>query len=139
MPDPVIYKRKIRYSDSDVQGHVFNVNYFVYFDDAITDFMEVVEGKSCGEPSHQIVLARAECDFRSAGKMGETLLTRVSVARIGTTSISFALEITEQLSGRIIARGVEIYVVVDAETMRPMAVPDALRSALEQHRAQTGA
>ena len=133
MADPVIYKRKVRYSDSDVQGHVFNVNYFVYFDDAITDFMEVVEGKSCGEPTYQIVLARAECDFRSAGKMGETLLTRVTVAKIGNTSITFDLEITEQLSGRIIARGVEIYVVVDAETMRPMPVPDALRTALEKH------
>ena len=134
MADPVMYKRKVRYSDSDVQGHVFNANYFVYFDDTITDFMELVEGKSCGKPTHEIVLARAECDFRSAGQMGETLLTTVTVAKIGKTSITFDLEITEEVSGREIARGVEIYVVVDAETMRPMAVPYELRAALEKHK-----
>ena len=131
MNDPVIYKRKVRYSDSDAQGHVFNVNYFVYFDDAITDFMEVVEGRSCGDPLYHIVLAHAECDFRSSGKMGETLLTKVTVARIGKTSITFDLAIIEEVTGREVANGLEIYVVVDAETMRPIAVPDELRSALE--------
>lgn len=133
MADPVIYRRKVRYSDSDVQGHVFNVNYFTYFDDAITDFMEVVEGRPCGDPLYQIVLARAECDFRSAGQMGETLLTRVTVAKIGRTSITFTLAITEEKSGREVAKGVEIYVVVDPDTMRPVAVPDPLRTALEPY------
>ncbi len=132
MTDPVIYKRKVRYSDSDVQGHVFNVNYFAYFDDAITDFMEVVEGRPCGDPLYHIVLARAECDFRSSGKMGETLLTRVTVARVGKTSITFNLIITEEQSGRVVANGVEIYVVVDPATMRPIAVPGALREALQR-------
>jgi YbgC/YbaW family acyl-CoA thioester hydrolase len=139
MTHPVIYKRKVRYSDSDVQGHVFNANYFVYFDDTITDFMAAVEGSSCGEPTHEIVLARAECDFCSPGKMGETLQTTVTVKKIGNTSITFALEIAEELSGRLIARGVEVYVVVDAATMRPIAVPDQLRSALEKQMRQAGA
>lgn len=136
MGDPVIYKRKIRYSDSDAQGHVFNANYFVYFDDAITDFMEEIVGKPCGATDYEIVLARAECDFLSSGQIGETLLTTATVAKIGNTSLTFALEITEELSGREIARGVEIYVVVDAETMRPMPVPDALKSALEKQTAK---
>lgn len=77
------------------------------------------------------MLARAECDFRSSGKMGETLLTKVRVAKIGKTSITFNLAITEEVRGREVANGLEIYVVIDAETMRPIAVPDELRSALE--------
>ena len=35
-----IYSRRVRFSDTDCQGHVFNANYFVYFDDAVTDFLE---------------------------------------------------------------------------------------------------
>lgn len=133
MVQPVIYERKVRFSDSDAQGHVFNANYFVYFDDAITDFMEQIEGKSCGETAYEIVLAHAECDFRSSGKMGETLLTSVRVEKVGTTSFTFTLEITEAFSHRKVAHGREIYVLVDAETMQPIPVPAVLRSALEKH------
>ncbi len=136
MSHPVVYKRKVRFSDSDVQGHVFNANYFVYFDDAITDFMEQLEGKSCGETDYEMVLARAECDFRAPGKMGKTLVTAVTVEKIGNTSITFAFDVSEEQSGRAIAHGLEIYVLVDAETMRPIAVPDKLRAALEMQIAQ---
>jgi YbgC/YbaW family acyl-CoA thioester hydrolase len=129
-----VYKRKVRFSDSDAQGHVFNANYFVYFDDAITDFMERVEGRSCGDTANEIFLAHAECDFCSAGRMGETLLTEVRVDKIGKTSITFGLEITEETSGREVARGVEIYVVVDVETLKPIPVSAELRAALERQK-----
>ena len=57
MATEVVYSRKIRYSDTDAQAHVFNVNYFVYFDDAITDYMDLAVGSSHKEEGYDIFLA----------------------------------------------------------------------------------
>ncbi|MFU8858637.1 MAG: acyl-CoA thioesterase, partial [Deferrisomatales bacterium] len=104
---PVVYQRKVRFSDTDTQGHVFNANYFVYFDDAITDYLEAL-GLPYAELTrrgHDLVLARAECDFRSSGGFGETLVCGVRVTRVGNTSLTFGLRATEEATGRLVAEG----------------------------------
>ncbi len=128
MSYPVCYTRKVRYSDTDEQGHVFNANYFVYFDDAITDYMEAALGSTGGQPGYEIVLARVECDFRQSAKLGETLDTFVKVERIGNTSMTFHLE--TKRDGKVVASGREIYVAVDAKTMKPIPVPQSLKDAI---------
>lgn len=132
MVGPIVYTRKVRYSDTDALGHVFNGNYFVYFDDVITDYLDLALGRPVFELPYRFVLARAECDFRSSGEFGETLVTTVRVQRLGNTSITFELEVTEAEEGRLVAQGREILVVVDAETKRPIPLPDDLRAAIER-------
>ncbi|GAB4261874.1 MAG: thioesterase family protein [Deferrisomatales bacterium] len=131
------YRRKVRFSDTDRQGHVFHANYFVYFDDALTDFLEAV-GWPYEEIVHRgydLVLARAECDFLSPGAFGEVLATRVGVERVGTTSVVFSFEVTEEAGGRAVAGGREVYVVLDRDTKRPTPVPDFLREAFAREAA----
>ena len=41
-PEPVVYDRRIRFSDCDTQRIVYNPNYLVYWDDAFTDYMDAV-------------------------------------------------------------------------------------------------
>lgn len=130
MPSPVRYTRKVRYSDTDSLGYVFNGNYFVYFDDGITDYLGEVLGAPVADLDYFLVLARAECDFRSPGELGQTLVTAVRAEQVGNTSLTFALEVTEAVSGRLVARGREIVVVVDAKTRRPVPVPEDLRAAI---------
>ncbi|MGH7897755.1 MAG: acyl-CoA thioesterase, partial [Candidatus Binatia bacterium] len=101
---PVTYRRKIRYSDTDAQGIVFNGNYAIYIDDTLTDYLDAV-----GLPSevflrsgHDMVLARSEIDFRSAARLGETLVTGAHVTRVGKSSVTFALQSWEEGSGRVV-------------------------------------
>ena len=132
MRDSVTYVRKVRFSDIDCQGHVFNANYLVYFDDAVTDYMDAlgIPDAEFVRRGHDMVLARAECDFRSSGQLGETLVTTARVEKIGNSSVTFALEIVEQGSGRKVAQGREVYVVIERSSGRPTAVPDYLRAAV---------
>jgi len=130
--EPVVYTRKVRFSDADPQGHVFNANYFVYFDDAITDYLEAIGFPDAAVTAggHALVLARAECDFRSPGGFGETLGVGVRVTRVGNASIAFGLRVEEEATGRLVAEGVEVYVVLDRESRRPVPVPAHLREAI---------
>lgn len=135
------YQRKVRFSDSDCQGHVFNANYFVYVDDAVTDHLEDL-GLPYAEivrRGHDMVLARAECDFRSPGCFGETLSVAVRTERLGNTSVTFGFVIREAGSGRTVCEGREVYVILDRQTGRPAPVPDHLRDAIAAREDQPAA
>lgn len=125
---PVTYVRKVRYSDTDAQGIVFNGNYAVYFDDALTDLFDLV-GYPFGEV--EIVLGRMEIDYRAPARLGETLVTGARVERIGNTSMTIRLLTWEEASGRPVAEAKQIQVVVSGDDFRPIPVPADLIAAIE--------
>lgn len=130
---PVTYRRKIRFSDSDAQGIVFNANYLVYVDDTWTDFFE-----SAGLPwadmvaqGFEVVLARTEIDYKEGAMIGETVEVGLRVASIGNTSIGLEFRIWDAADPtRTFVEGKQIQVVVDAEHFEPAPVPAFLRSAV---------
>jgi len=73
---------------------------------------------------------RAESDLRSSAELGETLRVGVRVSRIGNTSLTFGLRITEESASRLVAEGQEGYVILDRETGKPTPVPQYVREAV---------
>jgi YbgC/YbaW family acyl-CoA thioester hydrolase len=130
---PVSYTRKARFSDTDRQGIVFNANYLVYADDALTDYFEAIGMPWDVFVSHgyEAVVGRVEIDFRSPGRFGDVIETRVRVDRVGTTSIVFAFQAVTGDPERVLVEGREVYVVLDAATHEKRPVPDAFVEAVE--------
>ena len=125
--EPVIYSRRLRFSDCDAQGIVYNATYLVYWDDAFTDYMDAI-----GCPwnfmvanGDDVVLARTEIDYRRSARMGQVVSTTARVVGIGRSSVTFEYLTTE--SGETVVEGRQVQVIVDHETMRPKAVPAYLR------------
>ena len=125
--------QKIRYSDCDPQGIVFNGNYARYWDDAVTDWFEelgfggVELGGGIGA---DVLTARLEIDFEATATIGDTLVTTVEVEAIGTTSMTFLVVTSRESDDQIVAGGKVIDVFVNLEDFRPIAVPESLRSAV---------
>lgn len=134
MEFPVTYQRRVRFSDSDAQGIVFNANYLAYIDDTITDYFDAlgVGWKEMQARGYDMVLGRAELDYRSAGRIGDTLVTGARVASVGTTSIVFALRVWEETTLRVVVEATEVQVMVDHATLEPRAVPDWFVTAVEK-------
>ncbi|MGF1666032.1 MAG: acyl-CoA thioesterase [Acidimicrobiia bacterium] len=134
MDYPVTYHRKVRFSDSDAQGIVFNANYLTYIDDAISDYFDLLEvdWNGMNERGLDIVLGRAELDYRSSGRKGETLITGVRVASIGTSSVVFEITIWEEQSQRVVVEGREIQVMVDRDTFETTPVPPWFVAVIEK-------
>jgi acyl-CoA thioester hydrolase len=125
---PVTYERKIRYSDTDAQGIVFNANYARYFDDTLTDLFDLV-GFPWGEV--EIVLRRMEIDFHSTARLGDVLVTGARVERVGKTSLTVQLATWDEDSGRQVAEARQVQVTVSGEDFRPVPVPEELIQAIE--------
>lgn len=126
--------QKIRYSDCDPQGIVFNGNYPRYWDDALTDWFEDAgfAGQGLGDTGLDVVAARLEIDFKKAATLGDTLETSIEVEGFGKTSMTVGLTTRRLSDGEIVTVGKEVIVFVDAETFRPVTVPESVRATLSQ-------
>ncbi len=124
--------QKIRYSDCDPQGIVFNANFARYWDDAVTDWFEELGfgGTELGGIDVDVVTARLEIDFKAAAKLGDTLVTETAVERIGDTSMTVLVTTSRQSDSQIVAEGKAIYVFVDPAEFRPIMVPESFREAV---------
>lgn len=120
--------QKIRYSDCDPQGIVFNGNYARYWDDAITDWLEEngFGGVELGGIGVDVVTAHLEIDFRQGAGLGDQLETSIEVASLGKTSMKLA--VTTRKDEDVIAEGHVVYVFVDPVHFRPVAVPAEIRA-----------
>lgn len=128
--------QKIRYSDCDPQGIVFNGNYARYWDDALTDWFEEagLGGAELGGSGVDIVTARMEMDFKASASLGDVLETSIEVERFGNTSMTAGFTTIRTSDGTVVTEGREILVFVDPATFRPTAVPDPVRAALSGNR-----
>lgn len=134
MDFPVIYRRRVRYSDADAQQIVFNANYAVYFDDTLTDFLDAAGLGIDVLPSrgYEIVLRRMEMDFLGSARIGDDLCVAIRFVRLGRTSLTARGRVwIEGEPDRILVETVNTQVIVDAEHFRPAPVPDFIVEAIE--------
>lgn len=124
--------QKIRYSDCDPQGIVFNGNYARYWDDAITDWFEDLGfgGAELGGIGTDVVTAHLEIDFKAAAGLGDILETEPSVEKFGNTSMTVGITTSRRSDGVVVASGRAVYVFVDPVDFNPVSVPAEMRAAL---------
>ncbi len=75
----------VRFSDCDAQGIVYNANYFRFIDDAFDGLLRR-SGLKLGELEWDVVLRKAEIEWRSSLTIGETFEIEFEMSRIGNTS-----------------------------------------------------
>src|SRR5699024_12260331 len=78
---------KIRFSETDMFGHVNNVSPFIYFEEARTDYFNSLE-YSLDDSSGSIpIVADLKCDYHKELYFGDKLKVYVKFAKAGTRSI----------------------------------------------------
>jgi acyl-CoA thioester hydrolase len=125
---------RVRFPEIDSQAVVFNSRYLEYFDLGIVEYFRDIGLFGSGGPREgpEIHVVKATVEFRAPILLDERIDVCVRCARIGRTSMSFALELHGAGTDDLRASGEEIYVHVSGSRGRPMpwkhAVIDALQS-----------
>lgn len=124
---------RVRYSECDAQGVVFNARYADYVDIAVTEFMRALFGSYQNLIEHDMdtQVVRMLIEWKSSAKFDDILSIGVSTSHIGTTSFTLAIEINDYLSNRRIAAAENTYVMVSAGKHEKMSIPDHIRRKLE--------
>ena len=115
---------EVRWRDVDALRHVNNAVYATYLEECRDGWLERALGDDGAMWDY--VLARVAIDFRAEVGLGEeAVLARVSLARIGTSSITLREEI-RMLDGTLAAEAESVIVARDRETgrSRPLTPPE---------------
>ncbi len=128
---PFRHTLRVRYSECDAQGIVFNANWFLYVDVTMTEFWRAALGDYLNLPQKyqvEVVMAQNGANFRSPAHFDDVLDIFPVVAKLGNSSMR--MEFTVKRGEDLIWEAHAVYVFTDAETLRPVPIPDEVRARL---------
>jgi acyl-CoA thioester hydrolase len=131
MPIDFVYRHRlsVRFRDCDAMGHVNHAVYLTYFEQGRLTFWREMTGSP--SPHTRVIIARAECDYRSPAHFGDELEVRVTIGEIGRSSFTLIYDIVQVVSDRLVASGKTVMVSYDYDKGQSTPLPDATRSLLE--------
>ncbi|MCE1236164.1 MAG: acyl-CoA thioesterase [Hyphomicrobiales bacterium] len=119
---------KLRYGDTDRQGHVNNAVFATFFETGRVE-MILADGAPLTEPGQSFVLARIEIDLSAEIFWPGTVEIGSRVARIGRSSIGIEQALFQ--NGRLCAKAISVVVLVDDATHRSTPFSPAAVARLE--------
>jgi acyl-CoA thioester hydrolase len=108
------------------------VNYFSYFDTAVTYFemTERVVGLLDG-PTHCVV-AEVACRYHGSLAFPDRVAVGIRVVHIGRSSVRYEIGVFRNDEDVASAEGHFVHVFVERGSQRPVAIPEAARAILER-------
>lgn len=129
-----VHHLRVRYNECDAQGHVFNANYFVYFDVALTELWREALGSYTALTADglDLVVAETGARFRAPARFDDELEITLEVKHLGNTSM--VSEIGVLRGGNLLADGRIVHIFVRADCLGEKApIPDHVRVALQRY------
>lgn len=131
---------RVRWSETDAQGVVFNARYLDYADVAITEYWRAVDWrKNHGEEPFEFHIRKATVLYEAPIKPDEMIEVMARTIKVGRTSMTQLVEIhgTHASGGDDLRATIELVSVhVDLETHRPCVLPDWLGPIFKAYDAQ---
>lgn len=123
---------RVRYGECDAQQVVFNARYADYIDIAMTEYFRSAVGgfQALLEKGLDNQVVSLNIDWHSSAKFDDVLAVAVTSTKVGNTSYSFEILITDFTSQKLIAKSNITYVMVDTQHYQKTPVPDWLREKL---------
>jgi acyl-CoA thioester hydrolase len=123
---------RVRFSDTDAQGHLYFANYLVYADEVAGFYMEEL-GFSAMNPQQApcfIFTVNINCDYIDECKAYDTVRVFVGYGRLGNSSAELLFELYNEETGAALARGSLTQVYVDKHSRQPTGIPAEFRAAI---------
>lgn len=114
---------QVRFGDTDAQGHLNNVAYAAYAEQARIDFFA-----EAGREVAELILARIAIDFRRQVRFGEAVHVDTRVLRIGTSSVTLVQQVVA--AGEAAAEIESVVVLFDYAEQHSRPLPDSVKNAL---------
>ena len=129
---PTVVEQEVAWGEQDKLGHVNNVTFFRYFENARIAYFRAI-GMPMPEPGQLQcgpILANTQCDFLKPLVFPDRIRIEAGVSRIGTSSFVHSYRIYSQQQQTYVAQGQSINVYYDYQNQSSIPLPEALRQAI---------
>ena len=121
---------RVRYSEIDGQGVVFNAHFLTYFDTTITEYFRALgydqyaDAKATGLDFHVV---KSLIEYKAPVRFDWELDVGARVARIGNSSLTFEFAIFPKAGADALVTGEIVWVYTSQQTHRPVPIPASIR------------
>jgi acyl-CoA thioester hydrolase len=128
-----VHRLRVRYSECDQQGVVFNGHYLFFYDVAFTELWREAIGpwNDTVATGTDVVVAEVRLRYHEGARFDDELHIELPVARLGETSLT--IEPTFRVGDRTIVTGEVRHVFIDPQAKAKKPIPAEVRSALEPY------
>ncbi len=123
---------KVRFADTDANGHAYFGSYLVLADEVVSEYWADL-GWDFNNIHHQPTLTfmvNSNVDFVSECLPADVLDVGVGFTRIGRSSLTLEYEMTNRRTGELAAKGSFTNVFVEKATRKSCPIPAAFRARL---------
>lgn len=121
---------KLRFADTDRQGHVNNSIFAVICETGRVELMDQV-GVLVGRPHRSVVIARLRIDYRREAFWPGAIQCGTGIVAIGSSSVTLSHGLFQ--NDECIATAESVVVQVDGKTRRSTPLDDAAKAALGRY------
>ena len=119
---------RVRFRDTDSQGHLYFANYLVFADEVTGFFMDelgfqLIEPEPC-----YIFTVNLQIDYIEEIRPNGTVTVSVGYSRLGNSSADVIFVMQNKANGAILARGSFTQVFVDRQTRKSIPIPAAFKN-----------
>ena len=137
---PFTFPVRVRFADTDLQGHVFFGNYFTYCDEGFMAYLDEIgySWEKLGAMGLELYYVESNCQFKGRAFFADTLNVNTRIAELGRSAMTAEMMISKNESNEVVAIGRITAVMVSKQTGKSTAIPTQLREAINRHKALIG-
>jgi len=124
---------RVYYEDTDAGGVVFYANYLKFYERARTEMLRAMgyeQDQLVAQQQIIFVVRSVQVDYLRPARFNDMLQVSAEIIALGAASITFEQTITR--TGQCLSKAVIRIACLDAKTLRPKIIPDALKTDLKQ-------
>ena len=124
---------RVRYTECDAQGVVFNARYADYADLAATEYMRETLGgyQYLLEQGLDTQVVNLSIKWKSSAKFDDMIRLETLVSKIGNTSFTLEINLFEHNTDRYIATCEVVYVMISTSDFQKTPIPDTLKQKMQ--------
>jgi acyl-CoA thioester hydrolase len=122
---------RVRYSETDQMGLVYNSHLFVYFEVARVEYLRAlgIAYRDLEERGYLLPVVEAHCRYTGQARYDDVLEVVTWVDRLRPTRIDFRHQVRRKADGTPVAEGHIVLACLD-RSLRPQRLPAAVRGAV---------
>lgn len=125
---------RVRFNETDAQGHVNFAWYLNYFDVALTEYLRSVglSYQRMLDENMDMLYVDSHASYHAPAHFDDALRIHCCAGKVGNSSVRFDFQVFNETKNRLTAKGEITVVIADRKTFKKMRVPDQYRQALEK-------